>query len=77
MGTDGEVDFVTIEDGKPIYFQVAQTTLDDKVLERELLPLRSIEDNYSKFLLTLGDVFDEMDYGGIQKKNALKWMLDK
>lgn len=77
VGTDGEVDFVAITDGKPVYFQVAQTTLDDKVLERELSPLRSIDDNYPKYLLTLDDVFEELDYSGIQKKNALKWMLDE
>lgn len=74
-GTDGEVDFVAIRDGNPIYFQVAQTTLDEKVLSRELLPLQQIHDNYPKYLLTLDEVFDEMDYDGIKKVNALKWML--
>lgn len=74
-GTDGEVDFVAIQDGNPSYFQVAQTTLDEKVLERELLPLRQINDNYPKYLLTLDEVFGEMDYDGIKKTNALKWML--
>lgn len=74
-GTDGEVDFVAIQDGNPSYFQVAQTTLDEKVLERELLPLRQINDNYPKYLLTLDEVFGEMEYDGIKKTNALKWML--
>lgn len=76
LGTNGEVDFVAIKDGIPAYFQVAQTTLDEKVLQRELTPLKSIEDNYPKYLLTLDEAFGEMDYDGIQKKNALKWMLD-
>lgn len=74
-GSDGEVDFVAIENGNPVYFQVAQTTLDEKVLGRELSPLRQIDDNYPKYLLTLDEVFDEMNYDGIQKRNALKWML--
>ena len=36
-GTDGEVDFVAIKNGRVEYYRVAQTTLDDKVLERDLL----------------------------------------
>lgn len=74
-GTDGEVNFVAIKDGKPEYYQVAQTTLDDSVLQRELAPLRKIQDNFPKYLLTLDELFGEMNYDGIQKKNALKWML--
>ncbi|MDD3402085.1 MAG: ATP-binding protein [Hespellia sp.] len=77
FGTDGEVDFVAMQNGNPIYFQVAQTTLDEEVLKRELTPLQSIEDNYPKYLLTLDEAFGEMDYEGIKKRNALKWMLEE
>lgn len=76
IGSDGEVDFVAMKDGNPIYYQVSQTTLDEKVLERELAPLRQIRDNYPKYLLTLDEVFGEMNYDGIQKTNVLKWMLE-
>lgn len=75
LGSEGEVDFVVIKDGACIYFQVAQTTLDEKVLKRELSPLRQIHDNYPKYLLTLDEVFGEVDYDGIQKINVLKWLL--
>ena len=75
-GTDGEVDFVAIRDGVPIYYQVAQTTLDEQVLARELAPLRQIRDNYPKYLLTMDEAFGEMNYEGIQKRNVLKWMLE-
>lgn len=77
FGTDGEVDFVAMKNGNPTYFQVAQTTLDEEVLKRELTPLQSIEDNYPKYLLTLDEAFGEMDYEGIKKRNALKWMLEE
>lgn len=70
-GTDGEIDFVAIRDGQPEYYQVAQTALEDRVLQRELAPLRKIQDNYPKYLLTLDELFGEMNYDGIQKKNAL------
>ena len=71
----GEIDFVVVEDGNPIYFQVAQTTLDETVLKRELAPLQRIKDNHPKYLLTLDEVFGEMNYDGIQKTNVLKWLL--
>ena len=74
-GADGEVDFVAVQDGLPVYYQVAQTTLDEQVLARELAPLRQIRDNYPKYLLTLDEAFGEMNYDGIEKKNVLKWML--
>ena len=76
LGADGEVDFVAFQNGMPAYYQVAQTTLDEQVLKRELAPLRQISDNYPKYLLTLDEVFGELDYDGIQKRNALKWLLE-
>lgn len=76
IGTDGEVDFVAFQDGKPSYFQVAVTTLDEKVLLRELAPLRRIKDNFPKYLITLDELFGEMDYEGIRKRNALNWLLE-
>lgn len=75
IGQNGEVDFVAIENGNPIYFQVSQTTLDEDVLKRELAPLKQIHDNYPKYLLTLDEVFDDMNYEGIEKKNILKWLI--
>ena len=76
IGSGGEVDFVAMEGGEPVYFQVAQSTLDEGVLMRELAPLRQINDNYPKYLLTLDRVFDDVSYEGIRKKNVLQWMLE-
>ena len=61
---------------RTVYYQVAQTTLDEQVLARELAPLRQIRDNYPKYLLTMDEAFGEMNYEGIQKRNVLKWMLE-
>lgn len=72
-----EVDFVAMKNGNIEYYQVSQTTLDDKVLSRELAPLKKIRDNFPKFLLTLDELFGDMNYDGIQKKNVLKWMLER
>lgn len=75
IGSDGEVDFVAMMNGELSYYQVAETTLDESVLTRELTPLRRISDNYPKYLLTMDELFDEMNYDGVQKINALKWLL--
>ncbi len=61
--------------GGNAYFQVAESISDEKVLERELAPLRKIEDNYPKYLLTLDDV-DPIDRQGIKQLNALEWMTE-
>ncbi|MBR5566280.1 MAG: ATP-binding protein [Roseburia sp.] len=76
LGTDGEIDFVTMRDGKLAYYQVAASTLDEEVLKRELAPLNNIKDNYPKYLLTLDELFEDMNYDGVQKLNALKWFLE-
>lgn len=56
--------------------KVAETTLDETVLTRELTLLRIISDNYPKYLITMDELFGEMNYDGIQKVNALKWLLE-
>ena len=74
---DGEVDFVAIHGGGTIYYQVAATTLDENVLERELEPFHKIRDNYPKYLLTLDEIFGTGNYEGILKVNVLDWLLGK
>ena len=74
---DGEVDFVAKLGEKLEYFQVAATTLEENILNRELTPFRKIADNYPKTLLTLDEVFAAADYDGIQKRNVLEWLLNK
>lgn len=69
-----EVDFVCIEPSGLSYYQVADTTAEDATLQRELKPLRSIRDFYPKYLITLDDD-PEIDYDGIRKINALRWLV--
>lgn len=71
----GEVDFVARDENGQIYIQVAESTQQPEVLERELKSLRAIKDNYPKLLLTLDEVGATADYDGIQKKNVLRWLL--
>lgn len=69
------VSLSAIKDGKPSYYQISATTLDDEGLRCELSPLMKIDDNYPKYLLPLDEIFADMNCGDIQKQNLLQWLL--
>lgn len=71
---DLEVDFVAMDKKQIEYFQVAATVRDENTLNRELLPLQKISDNYPKVILTLDDD-PEADYDGIKRINVLDWLI--
>ena len=73
----GEVDFVVKDNDGLTYYQVAESTQNPEVLEREIRPLRNIHDHYPKYLLTMDEVNAAADYDGIQKLNVLSWLLGK
>ena len=72
----GEVDFVAKDEHGLSYYQVAESTQQPEVLERELKPLKSLRDQYPKTLLTLDEINAEADYNGIRKRNVLQWLLE-
>lgn len=76
---DLEIDFVAKNSENTIYYQVALTTRDasdnNTIMERELIPLKKINDNYPKYILTLDDDLDA-DFNGIKKINVLDWLLE-
>lgn len=69
-----EIDFVAQNFEGIEYYQVAFSVRDEKTLERELTPLKKINDNYPKYIITLDDDL-EADYDGIKKINAIDWLL--
>ena len=73
----GEIDFVAETSQGLAYYQVAQSTLDPDVLDRELRPLQQTGDQYPKYLLTLDEIEPEANYNGILKRNVLRWLVDK
>ena len=73
---DMEVDFVAINSKGIEYYQVSQSTREEKTLERELKPLYNIKDHYPKYLLTM-DLEPETSYDGIRKLYVLDWLLEK
>ena len=68
-----EVDFVAENENGTEYYQIANTVMDNEVLQRELRPLESIRDHYPKFILTRD--YGTADYNGIKKLNVLEWLL--
>ena len=70
-----EVDFVATKPDEKIYFQVSATIMDETTRTRELRPLKSISDNYPKYILTMDQtVFN--DYSGIKVVNILDFLLE-
>ena len=72
-----EVDFVAHDENELTYYQVSATALDENTLKRELEPLRRIQDNHPKLLLTLDEYMPNANYDGIRKMNILDWLTRK
>lgn len=71
----GEIDFIAENNDEISYYQVSASTLDESTLKRELAPLKRVSDNYPKYLLTLDEIFGNVNYDGIKKINIIEWLL--
>lgn len=71
-----EIDFVARKNDNVLYYQVTASMTEESTFEREMAPLRSINDNYPKTVITL-DRFTLGNYEGIEVVNAVDWLLDK
>lgn len=69
-----EVDFVAQKQGILTYYQVTANMTAEETFEREMRPLRGIQDNYEKIVLTL-DRFSLGNYEGIKVMNVIDWLL--
>ena len=69
-----EVDFVAKKDNVISYYQVTASLTEQTTFEREIRPLKKINDNYPKKILTL-DRFTLGNYEGIEVLNAVDWLL--
>jgi predicted AAA+ superfamily ATPase len=72
---EAEVDFVAEKPDKKLYMQVAETIAGEETRERELRPLKSIRDNYEKYVLTMDRHFIT-SYEGIKAVNIIDFLLD-
>ena len=71
-----EVDFAARKDDRIYYFQVTASMVEETTFEREITPLKNINDNYPKTIITL-DRFTLGNYDGIEVVNAIDWLLQK
>lgn len=69
-----EVDFVATSSSEKLYIQVTESMMDESVRERELKPLRKIQNNYEKLVISLSKALDD-DYDGIRVENIVDWLL--
>jgi len=63
---DREVDFIAVKNNQKMYIQVAYLLYDEKVIEREFGVLSSLNDNYTKIVLSLDKYFGT-------ERNGIKW----
>lgn len=71
-----EIDFIARKNEEVHYYQVTASMVEESTFEREMLPLKNINDNYPKTVLTL-DRFTLGNYDGISVVNAIDWLLNK
>lgn len=69
-----EVDFVCKKHGNPIYIQVSYLLASEKTIEREFAPLKLINDNFPKYVITMDDV--DMSHEGINHLNLVDFLLE-
>jgi hypothetical protein len=72
----GEIDFVARDGGETAYYQVAETLRGPGILERELAPLRAVDDNFPKTVITL-DPIPRSTENGIVCMNAIDFLLSR
>lgn len=77
MNVDGrEIDFISYDSNwKPMYFQVSVSVIDPDTLRRELAPLKALDDNYPKYIVTL-DKYPYDDVDGIRIVNVVDFLTD-
>jgi predicted AAA+ superfamily ATPase len=72
-----EVDFVAHNNEGTVYLQVCASLTSPDVRERELLPLRKINDNYPKMILSMDPSTPFNDIDGIKTYNIIDFLLGK
>ncbi len=73
LGTK-EIDFVAEKGNSRIYVQVAYLLIEQSTIEREFTPLKSIKDNYPKYVVTMDKTWNETEEG-IRQINIIDFLL--
>lgn len=76
VGT-AEIDFVAQRRGERLYVQVCDALTAESTFERELSPLRAVQDAYPKYLITSDQLHIGTTEDGIQIVNVADWLLEE
>ncbi len=71
----GEIDFVVDKLGDRCYIQVTDYLTDENVKQREFGAYKNVEDNFPKYVLTMGDI--DYGYNGIEQINIVDFLTGK
>lgn len=68
-----EIDFVAVKPEETIYYQVAQSIVDENSFEREMRPLAKLKNNYEKYIITM-DNLPQTNEEGIKIVNVVEFL---
>ena len=69
-----EIDFIGTFQNEKLYIQVTYLLASPETIEREFSPLKNIEDNYPKYVLSM-DRIEEYNIDGIIRKKIIDFLL--
>lgn len=75
LGTK-EIDFIGTLENEKLYIQVTYLLASAETVEREFSPLKKIEDNYPKYVLSM-DSLGEYNIDGIIRKRIIDFLLEE
>lgn len=70
-----EIDFIAEKENRKIYIQVAYLLASPRTIDREFSVLKSIKDNYPKYVISMDEIFGK-DIDGIQRINLVDFLLN-
>jgi len=70
-----EIDFIAEKENRKMYIQVAYMLSSQETIEREISALRSIKDNYPKYVISMDTAFGN-DFEGIRRINLIEFLLN-
>ena len=69
---DYEIDFVCRKNNQKIYIQVAYLLESDEIIEREFRPLRKVNDNFPKYVVSMDKILQSQN--GIKHLNLIDFL---
>jgi predicted AAA+ superfamily ATPase len=70
-----KIDFIAEKENRKMYIQVTYMLSSPETIEREFSALRSIKDNYPKYVISMDTVFGN-DFEGIRRINLIEFLLN-